>query len=93
MSRERHYIETNNAFYAILEGQTWEVKYVYPQFASNLSKGKRFAIHGPHLSNETIAEIESMKFPLIARGVIDKIAIATTEIQVSRNIDDFEATS
>jgi len=93
MSLDEQYIETKNAFYSIIEGRTWEITRIYPQFSNAVLLGKNFAIHAPRLAYETILEIESMGFVMIARDTFHKMAsIATTEIQIGRNVDDYEAT-
>ena len=93
MSRDRRFIETKNALYSIVEGPTWEIALVYAQYTGSIMRGKNFAIHGPHLSHSTIAEIESMGFREMASDLGKVAYIASTEMQISRNIDDFERPS
>ena len=93
MSRDQSFIETRRALYAIVEDAKWNIGRVYAQFGRTILGNKNFAIHGPRLDDESINEIGKMSFEMIARDLRNaKVTLATTEMQIRRNVDEFEST-
>ena len=92
MSRDQSFIETQRALYAIVEETSWNVGRVYAQFSRTIFSNKNFAIHGPRLQDDSINEIGKMGFEMLARSAGNaKVRLATTEMQVRRNVDEFES--